>query len=161
MFEYQEDYIIDFVKRNNSLKDLKKAFHDAGMGDALLYNYKEHLSRLGYIISGGRVVSKKLVNEQNPRTRQEMSNRPTSYEIVISINGQHERVGFAQRSTERSLRKLMGSVMNDDREARMSSALSQDELHGDYTYDRRLGRIVFGQNVWFGKTGKTERDLSK
>lgn len=95
-----------------------------------------------------------------PRTLTEMQNRPTAYEIAISVNGKTEIITYAQKTTERALRSTINAHMNDEREARITGAMTESELNSEYTYSRALGRIYFAKNVWIGKTGRTERDAA-
>jgi hypothetical protein len=95
-----------------------------------------------------------------PRTLTEMQNRPTAYEIAVSVNGKSEVIAFAQKTTERALRATITANMNDEREAFITAAMTAEELNADYAYNRELGRIYFAKNVWIGKTGRTERDAA-
>lgn len=85
------------------------------------------------------------------RTLAQLHNRPTSYEIVMVINGKQTRLGFTQRRTQQTLLKHL--MRNID-----TVRASADDLD---LFKATRHALLIGNNVAIRYSGRTERDCAE
>jgi len=86
-----------------------------------------------------------------PRTLTQMQNRPTSYEIGMTYQGQTTRLGFTQRTTKGTL--LSMAQANSEEALRLMG-----DWDGDAAYTKARGWTFGPVRIHF--TGMTERDIA-
>lgn len=86
-----------------------------------------------------------------PRTLTQMQRRPTSYEVVVTANGETQRLAFTQRQTKANLLSICQA--NGD----LVVSLMGD-WDGDAQYSSTTGWTFGPARVHY--SGKTEREIA-
>lgn len=85
-----------------------------------------------------------------PRTLEQLYNRRTSYEIVLTIHGESFRIGFSERKTRDVLISASRSVAD----------VILPHVPEGLEWRYRAGTITWAPGVTVGFSGRTEREIA-